>query len=125
MKMYTRKQMMNGEVSFNKYMDQFVTEGMVQTVFIAIGVERIKNSSDKHLNDIPLREWDSLTYSMKNEIALDAKLWRDLHNSDTITSLSDRRRWVDVNPKGFLFSKSDGVCLAKAAARRLLIETTK
>lgn len=37
-----------------------VTPSIISLVEDRIGVERIKNSTDEHFNDIPLREWDHL-----------------------------------------------------------------
>lgn len=58
--MFTRSQYLNGEVSHQDYYMQFATEQMQNTVALEIGIERIKQSRDEHLNDIPLHEWDGL-----------------------------------------------------------------
>ena len=42
------------------YYHQFATDRLVGLVSTAIGSDRIKRSTDKHLNDIPLDKWDSL-----------------------------------------------------------------
>lgn len=58
--MFTRKQYLNKECSHREYYAQFVTEPVKARVRMCIGWERLKNSTDEHLNDIPLREWDRL-----------------------------------------------------------------
>lgn len=40
------------------YYGQFVNSHVIRTVVVAIGGDRLKQSKDPHLNDIPLREWD-------------------------------------------------------------------
>lgn len=58
--MFTRKQYLNKECSHREYYAQFVTEPVKARVRMCIGWERLKNSTDEHLNDIPLRLWDTL-----------------------------------------------------------------
>lgn len=59
--MKTRTQYMNDEISHHDYYTQFATPEMVEQVRNSIGVDRIRNSKDEHLNDIPLKEWDALS----------------------------------------------------------------
>ena len=49
---------MNGACTHAEYYGQFVTPEIIKTVADDIGVERIKKSTDAHLNDIPLHQWD-------------------------------------------------------------------
>lgn len=60
--MFTRKQLMNRECSHQEYYSQFVTPWIKQLVVKSIGIERLLKSTDPYLNDIPLREWDSLSF---------------------------------------------------------------
>lgn len=57
---YTRAQYMNKEVSHQDYYASFCTESYIQYVIRTIGGDRIKASTNINLNDIPLKEWDSL-----------------------------------------------------------------
>ena len=57
---YTRKQYMSGEVTFQQYYGQFVTQQTKNTVTSNISVNRLLASTDEHLNDIPLIEWDRM-----------------------------------------------------------------
>ena len=92
--MYTRKQYMNKECSFNEYYEQF-GEHITHEVGSLIGVNRIKNSTDASFNDIPLKEWDNLA---------------------PIVRMTVGRMLANANGTGGI-SLSDCVCSAKAAAR--------
>lgn len=59
--MLTRKSYLDGEVTHREYYAQFITKSMIQDVKTMIGVDAIKASKDEHLNDIPLKQWDSLS----------------------------------------------------------------
>ena len=78
------------------YFGQFVDDRVKRIVKKRIGIERILMSKDKHLNDIPLKEWDMLENSIKS-ICL--------------------RRFTAISGQGM--SLSDCVCIAKEAARQL------
>lgn len=80
-----------------KYYSQFATPSVQELVARTIGIDRIKKSTDPHLNDIPLREWDNLAPSVK---MLSGRLMAKANNGG--------------------ISLSDCVCTAKAAARILL-----
>jgi len=79
----------------DRYYRQFVTDDTVRYVVQAIGADRISASTDPHMNDIPLKQWDYLQYS--------------LH--------FDRDKVKDA---GDFVSLSTVVCVAKAAARMWL-----
>jgi hypothetical protein len=56
---------MNKECTFSEYYQQFITEQTKRLVTSGIGIRKIKNALDKgdeHLNSIPLRHWDNLTF---------------------------------------------------------------
>lgn len=57
---FSRKQYMNKECSHREYYSQFVNDHDKDSVIRLIGLKRLLNISDPHLNDIPLRMWDSL-----------------------------------------------------------------
>lgn len=59
--MKTRQDYLDGKISHRDYYAQFITATMVQQVIDNIGIERIKNSKDEHLSDIPMKEWDALS----------------------------------------------------------------
>lgn len=61
---YSRQQMLNNECTHRQYYAQFVNEGTKHTVLTYIGKEAIMNSTDEHLNDIPLSKWDNLQISI-------------------------------------------------------------
>ena len=44
------------------YYAQFVTAGILDLVERCIGLDRIQQSTDPHLNDIPLKRWDNLMW---------------------------------------------------------------
>ena len=56
--MLTRKQYLNKECSFDEYYGQFLTPGIIRHVEHYIGRDAIMESTDPHLNDIPLERWD-------------------------------------------------------------------
>ena len=91
--MYTRKQYMNKECSHADYNRQFVSPAMLRSVESHIGVERIRASTDEHLNDIPLWEWDLLPYNTSRELLKEC---------------------------GDYLTQAGHVCIAKQAARMLL-----
>ena len=94
--MFTRKQYMDKEVTHTEYYGQFVDGVMQEQVGLRIGVNRIINSKDKHLNDIPLKEWDNMEIMVRQ------------HCGTSISMAS-----------GCGVSLSDCVCVAKAAAKQI------
>lgn len=99
--MITRQEYMStydperGHYLHNEYYDQFVTAGILDHVLTHIGAERIKQSKDIHFNDIPLSNWDGMAMSIN-------RMCRDL-----------RIKCGEGD------SLSIGVCIGKAAARRM------
>lgn len=59
--MKSRQEYLADKISHRDYYAQFITTGMIEQVKNKIGVDRIKASKDEHLNDIPLKLWDSLS----------------------------------------------------------------
>lgn len=99
--MHTREQRINGKVSHSEYYEQFVTKQVLELVLSRIGKERIENSIDEHLNDIPL------------------KLWDRLHPSIMVLTYQLRLEAGEGN------SLATGVCIAKAAAHKHLTTTNQ
>jgi len=93
---YTREQYMNNECDHDTYYGQFVSSAIVELVADSIGVDRIRASTDPHMNDIPLRDWDQLEASI-------GLLVHKNHRKKT----------------GEGWSSGTSVCIAKAAARRI------
>lgn len=94
---YTRKQYLNDEVDHQTYYAQFATPAVIGLVGQVIGRDRILASEDPHLNDIPLRLWDSLHHSILNLVG----------------------SAINTANGGNGISLSDTVCTAKAAARMI------
>lgn len=67
--MFTRQQYLNKECTHRQYYAQFVTQGIIDRVLRGIGKEKIINSTDEHLNDIPLQKWDCLLPTFPSSIA--------------------------------------------------------
>lgn len=112
---FSRKQCMavpfeQQTAAHNHYYGQFASVAVRVLVTRAIGFDRIKASADPHFNDIPLHEWDALVPFMK-DLCLSRM-------ADANGALS-----VDVfGRRSVLWSISDGVCIAKAAARLIKAE---
>ena len=93
-RLITRSEYMAGDCSHDTYYAQF-GEHLTDLVAQTIGVDRILKSTDPHLNDIPLKRWDSLAPAVR---------WRV------------GRLIGEANETGGV-SLSDCVCAAKSAAR--------
>ena len=59
-KVITRKQYMDGEATHREYNSQFVNRSVKWRVLQHIGEDKLRASTDEHLNDIPLKKWDQL-----------------------------------------------------------------
>jgi hypothetical protein len=70
--MKTRRDYIDGKVTFSDYYRQFITPELEKAVSEKIGIDAVKGSNDPHLNDIPLGKWDNLfqDYNLKKGIAL-------------------------------------------------------
>lgn len=60
MRKITRKQYLDMECTHREYYAQFVTPHTMGVVVDFIGADKIMNSTDEHMNDIPLAKWDRL-----------------------------------------------------------------
>ena len=95
---YSRKDFMTGVCDFETYYGQMVTKRIVEAVVSIIGADRILKSKDDHLNDIPLKEWDRVGYSIGIQC-----------------------HW----PAGDSCSMAGLVCVAKNAARKFQINNQR
>ena len=74
----TRQEYMNAplekkEQAHREYYAQFVTPRIIRAVAAKLG-ERILKSTDPHLNDIPLIEWDHLALNLNLTIEVGQKM---------------------------------------------------
>ena len=98
--MKTRKQYMSGECSHREFYAQFVSDQTIQSVINTFGEKRIKESTDEHFNDIPLKSWDNMYIPMP---------------LDKIEAATGRTtKWPSRG-----YSLSDKVCIAKEAAKQI------
>lgn len=65
-KNYSRKDYMSGICTHKEYYGQFFSEGLCNAIVNRIGPEKILNSTNPHLNDIPLALWDKLADLVKS-----------------------------------------------------------
>lgn len=107
-KLITRKQYMDNEYSHDEYYGQWVTDQMISIVAMVIGKDRLLASTDKHLNDIPLRLWDNLPVMDY----INKENWKDASLSTYSVETQKQRK--------FIYSPSDVVCIGKAAAREYI-----
>ena len=98
--MKTRKQYIAKEITHKEFYGQFVTESVKKAVLCKISKTRLLASTDPHLNDIPLSEWDNL-YPVMFQITA-----REVARANESSGVS----------------LSDMVCVAKAAARQIIEE---
>ena len=103
--MFNRLKYIKGECTHQEYYSQFVNNHIIKLVVRKVGVQRILDSEDLHFNDIPLSEWDALNDAVR--LCVNPVLWKSCNN---VTYREEDRN-------KFLWSLSDGVCIAKAAAK--------
>jgi len=109
--MKTRQQYLAGEISHHDYYSQFITDEMIEQVKQNIGIERLMASTDEHLNDIPLKEWDALsgTVFMRERLIDKPKISHEFHE-----------KTKEAKEAGEGISPSTLVCVYKAIARNLI-----
>lgn len=100
---FNRQDYLDGRCTHEQYYSQFVNNGVMLRVIRAIGLDVIRNSTCASFNDIPLDEWDNIPLVDM----LDVKKFKRLNN--VTYRKSDQGK--------FLWSLSDNVCIAKAAAQ--------
>jgi hypothetical protein len=110
-KVITRKEYLNNsEKLHHEYYLQFATSEAENVLLRIINKESILNSKDEHLNDIPLKKWDSLAGFIFN-------------GSKCISKPHHIPLGIDgkkLKEAGEGYSCSTGVCVFKAVARELI-----
>jgi len=91
--MKTREQYLDGKCTHREYYAQFVSERTKSSVLSAIGLDSLLASTDKHLNDIPLKTWDRIYPGVSRD------LWQSVGDYATLAGL---------------------VCINKEAARQII-----
>lgn len=107
--MITRKEYLKDSSSLHReYYSQFINPFLVNDVKNNITVDRIKNSTDEHFNDIPLHLWDLLSGCRFSGSSLVSKprVSMELHD-----------RAVELGEGGI--SPATMVCIYKEIARQL------
>lgn len=99
--MNTRKDYLDKKCTHSEYYSQFVTAGIKNAVRTRFGVERLVKSTDKHLNDIPLKQWDGLGYACRG--------------FETGSKMKEA---------GDYLTAAGIVCILKEAARQIIEENT-
>lgn len=98
--MMTRKEYMQDSTHLHRpFYAQFVTPHILRAVEDFIGIDAIVASKDKHLNDIPLIKWDSLSCSLKGPLSVAGEI----------------EYGPEYTGKKF-YSLANGVCILKEAA---------
>ncbi len=96
----TRKEYMDSSFPRNnahrEYYAQYVTESIRLLVKSRIGLSRLQKSTDEHLNDIPLDEWDRLA------------------------PIINRSANSLLRANGDFPTLNSSICIAKEAARQIL-----
>lgn len=96
---HTRKDYMQGNVTYAEYYGQFVTPQIIEAVKRAFGEDNLREAYalDKNLNNIQLGRWDILTANIPHSVRQDV---------------------CRASCGGY--SLSDGVCILKRAAEILV-----
>jgi hypothetical protein len=97
---------MAGKFSHDEYYGQFVTNSGKKYVQKVIGLKRLLKSTDPHMNDIPLADWDRLSMHLG---CLNTKLFKEAEE-------------CSCKPGVYCWSPASNVCIAKATARAILKE---
>ena len=100
--MFTRKQYLNKECTFEQYYGQLATESVKKTVLNFFSPEELKAAyaKDKHFNSIPLANWDHIGKRANLRGNLSAE-FKKLGDYSTVAGL---------------------VCVVKNAARQIINE---
>jgi hypothetical protein len=100
---FTRAEYMNHDCTHRKYYGQFVTDSILSYIKVIIGERALLESKDEHLNDIKIKLWDDMHYSIRNMV--------------------NQKKWVKATGTSG-FSLSDTVCIAKTAGH-LIIDSAR
>lgn len=119
--MFIRNDYINGKVTHRQYYGQFVNEATKKRVIESIGIDKLLNSKDEHLNDIPLKKWDLLggfIWKVRGgeEIAV-----MQPHSSEDILPIDYKL----LKEAGEGVSSSTMVCIYKEAGKQIIEELKK
>ena len=83
--------------AFRKYHGQFVNARTIAAVVVFIGADKLRASTDPHLNDIPLKLWDACPL----HLAMSLKEAGDyLTQAGHVCIVKEAaRQWLDAQPK--------------------------
>ncbi len=87
--------------SHRAYYAQYVTVGLISFVARGIGIDVILASTDEHMNDIPLGQWDVLALQVPLKVV------------------------EMLKSNGDFLSLGTGVCILKEAARQIKERATR
>lgn len=114
--MITRQDYLNGKATHREYYGQFVNESVKSKVLKTIGKDKLLASTDEHLNDIPMKKWDSIA----------GFLWQA--QGGQLIAVIKPRTSEDVEPIHARLLKEAGdnvscaglVCIYKEAAKQII-----
>lgn len=106
---YTRQQYLNNECTHRQYYAQYVNEEVKNNLAKNISIDRLLASTDEHLNDISLKEWDNLS-------GFDFDFNRQLISRYNTIPHSIFELGKELNEGGI--SPATMVCIYKEAARQ-------
>lgn len=119
--MIIRVDYMNGLASHREFFSQFVNVGVKAKVLECIGAEALLKSTDEHLNDIPMKKWDSMA----------GFRWSIIGGQEVAVIKPQTSRDIEPIDAGLLRDTGEGVscaglvCIYKEAARQLIEELKK
>ena len=96
---YTRSDYLDDKCTYHEYYSQFDCDAVRAAISPSL-LKRVRNSTDKHLNDIELATWDWLAESLKPVVA------------GINRKLNGKATWC----------LADGVCVLKTTARNMIQE---
>ena len=116
--MILRSDFLEEKYTFKEYFSQFVNNEVKNKVLKIIGKEALLKSKDKHLNDIPVKKWDTMS----------GFIWSTIGGSQV--AISKPQTPEDVKPIDAQLLKDTGegvscaglVCIYKEAAKQLIEE---
>ena len=109
--MITRQDYMDGKASHDEYYKQFSDEDTKQELLNVISLDEINKSTDEHMNDIPMKKWDSIS----------GFVWKVQHGSEVqVGNVHVRSDLVKkLKEAGDGVSCAGMTCIYKAQARLL------
>lgn len=112
--MYTRKQRLADECTHDEYWAQLVKPCITDMVLRRFGISRLEDSTDPHMNDIPLHQWDALHETTRSFVASNTG-----GILDTLRAIDGSQAKLALEGK-FSWSQSDSVCVLKRAAKMFI-----